>query len=159
MDWKQDTHKHIRRVRRLLRLFMVLLDARGSTHDLTKLQSPEAEVFEEFTPKLAGSTFGSDEYKGFLADMKPALDHHYECNRHHPEHFFDGVAGMNLVDLLEMFADWKAASERHEDGDIRRSIEINADRFGITNQLKAILLNTVVLLEGEENLDDSGAGG
>lgn len=155
MDWKQDTHLHIRRVRRLLRLFMVLLDKRGNTHDASKLQSPEAEVFEEFTPKLAGSTFGSDEYKGFLVDMKPALDHHYECNRHHPEHFQAGIAGMNLVDLLEMFADWKAASERHADGDIRRSIEINAERFRLSDQLKAILLNTVDLLEGGLDGDDA----
>jgi len=39
------------------------------------------------TPKLAGSTYGSEEYKAFLGQMKPALDHHYAVNDHHPEHF------------------------------------------------------------------------
>ena len=31
-------------------------------------------------------TYGSDEYKACLTEMKPALDHHYAANRHHPEH-------------------------------------------------------------------------
>lgn len=41
-----------------------------------------------------------------------------------------------------MFADWKAAGERHADGDILRSIEVNAKRFGIGEQLTQILYNT-----------------
>ena len=116
--------------------------------------------------------------------MKPALDHHYAVNSHHPEHFrlwrcdvclrvfqdppldgrcphcreddvngevvFErpltphvGVEGMTILDVMEMLADWKAASERHATGDIRKSIEINASRFKIGDQMKAILLNTL----------------
>ena len=41
-----------------------------------------------------------------------------------------------------MFIDWKAASERHDDGDIFRSIEINKNRFGISEQLCKIFKNT-----------------
>lgn len=37
---------------------------------------------------------------------------------------------MCLLDLIEMLADWKAATERHADGDLKRSIEQNANRFG-----------------------------
>jgi len=44
--------------------------------------------------------------------MKPALEHHYALYRHHPEHFQNGIDDMNLIDLVEMFADWKASSER-----------------------------------------------
>lgn len=74
--------------------------------------------------------------------MKPALDHHYAHNRHHPEHFPDGIRGMSLLDLVEMLADWKAATERHADGDLARSIEINQARFGYGDELKVVLRNT-----------------
>ena len=35
-----------------------------------------------------------------------------EQNRHHPEYYEDGIAGMTLVDLEEMLSDWEAASHR-----------------------------------------------
>ena len=97
----------------------------------------------KFTPKLKDATYGSEEYKGFLSEMKPALDHHYGHNRHHPEFFVRGLRGMNLVDVLETFCDWWASSKRHADGDIRRSIEINQKRFGMSDDLTDIFLNTV----------------
>jgi hypothetical protein len=81
---------------------------------------------------------------GFLRDMKPALDHHYANNRHHPEHFGEeGIDGMNLFDVLEMFIDWTASTRRHADGDIAKSIEINKKRFGMSDQLAQIFRNTV----------------
>jgi hypothetical protein len=88
--------------------------------------SPEVRVFDEFTPKLKTSTYGSDEYEGYLEAMGDGLKHHYAYNRHHPEFFSgDGVDGMALVDLIEMLPDWKAATERHEDGDLAKSVEIH----------------------------------
>jgi hypothetical protein len=50
---------------------------------------------------------------------------------------------MKLFDVLEMLMDWKAASERHADGDIRRSLVINTDRFKLSPQLVSILANTI----------------
>ena len=141
-----ETFRHIERVRNLLSACVVELLKRGELHDQTKLESPEVEVFAEYTPKLAGSTYGSDEYKGFLDAIKPALQHHYAHNRHHPEHHRNGVDDMNLLDIVEMLCDWKAASERHNDGNIRKSIEINANRFGLSPQLVKILENTSDLL-------------
>ena len=94
-------------------------------------------------------TDGSPEYNAMLAQLKPALDHHYQHNRHHPEHFKNGIKDMNLVDLVELICDWKAASLRHADGNIRKSIEKNQDRFGYSDELKQILMNTVELLELE----------
>jgi hypothetical protein len=55
---------------------------------------------------------------------------------------------MSLVQLTEMLCDWKAATLRHKDGDIRRSIEQNQQRFGYSDEVKRILLNTLPLLEG-----------
>jgi len=42
--------------------------------------------------------------------------------------------------------DWKAASVRHNDGNILKSIEHNRTRFGIDSQLADILVNTVQAL-------------
>jgi hypothetical protein len=141
-----ETFRHIERVRNLLNACVVELLKRGELHDQTKLESPEVEVFAEYTPRLAGCTYGSDEYKGFLEAIKPALQHHYAHNRHHPEHHEHGVNDMNLIDLVEMLCDWKAASERHNDGNIKKSIEINTDRFGLSWQLAKILENTADVL-------------
>jgi hypothetical protein len=82
--------------------------------------------------------------------MKVGLDHHYAANTHHPEHYPDGIQGMNLLDVLEMLCDWKAATMRHNNGDIRKSIEINQQRFGYSDELKTLLLNTLALLETDE---------
>lgn len=315
-----DTFRHIERVRNLLNACIVELLRRGELHDQSKLTNPEVALFTEFTPKLAGSTYGSPEYEEFRRQMGPALEHHYANNRHHPEFYrstenwrpVDGYEGcyevstfgnvrsvrksgkilvlnvtpkgylrialaregvqknfmvhrlvasafiandnekpevnhkdgdkknnrvdnlewvttsenlihayetglksptvkyvvtcdtldvttfgcekmekelrsrgykkasasgiwnaanrcgrhldlefsatafeewmnspvndMNLVDLLEMICDWKAASERHNNGNIRKSIEINADRFGMSPQLTKIFENTADLL-------------
>jgi hypothetical protein len=143
MDSRPETQKHIDHVRGLLREAALALKERAEGHDRSKLESPEVEVFDEVTPKLHGLTYGSPEYKQALKEMSPALEHHYGENRHHPEHFKGGVSGMNLIDLLEALCDWKAATLRHKDGSIVTSLKHNAERFGISDQLLAILKNTV----------------
>lgn len=153
-DSRPDTYAHIQQVQRLLGIVIRDFVRRAEAHDQSKLVSPEVETFDEFTPKLGTSTYGSDEYKGFLAAMAPALAHHYAANSHHPEHYPNGIAGMNLLDVLEMICDWKAATLRHTNGDIRKSIEINQARFGYSDELKAILLNTLPLIEGKRRTDD-----
>ncbi len=75
--------------------------------------------------------------------MKVALDHHYAQNRHHPEHYKNGIDDMTLVDLVEMLCDWKAATLKHNDGNILRSLEINSKRFNMSPQVYNILKNTV----------------
>lgn len=139
------TMRHIERVRNLLGGMIAELLVRARDHDQSKLQQPEVALFTEFTPKLAAVTYGSPDYEAFRKAMGPALSHHYANNRHHPEHWKNGVDDMNLIDVLEMECDWKAASERHNDGNIRKSIEINAERFGLSVQLRKILENTADL--------------
>lgn len=141
-DSRQDTIDHIARVGQLLIMFATDLQTRAAKHDRSKLESPEKEIFDEMTPKLKGSTYGSDEYKEFLVAMKPALDHHYANNSHHPEHYPGGVNDMDLLDVVEMLIDWKAAGERHADGNIGNSIAINSNRFKLEPQLATILYNT-----------------
>ncbi len=143
------TWEHIDLVMRLLASAQIELMRRQFTHDRSKLVAPEVSSFTEMTPKLAASTYGSEEYKQTLKHMQPAIDHHYACNRHHPEFFEAGVDGMNLFDVLEMLIDWYAACKRHKDGDINKSIEINIDRFGLSPQLTSILRNTLPWIEDE----------
>jgi len=142
-----ETKAHIANVQKFIDVFIEALNRRSVNHDFTKLEDPELSLFTKYTKLLATCTYGSDEYKKFLAELKPALDHHYAINRHHPEHFPDGIEGMNLIDLVEMFCDWKAATLRHRDGNLLKSVDINTDRFNIDPQLSKILENTVELFD------------
>ena len=143
-DSTQDTLAHIRRVQELLSEAINNFCKRMIAHDISKTQEPEKPIFDEMTSKLKSSTYGSPEYNGFLKHMKVALDHHYANNSHHPEHYENGIKDMSLFDIMEMLIDWKAATERHADGDLRKSIEINQERFGYGDELKSILIATAV---------------
>ena len=149
-DSRKETIKHIKRVGYYLNVCKKEIVKRAKRHDYDKIHdSTEKSLFDEYTPKLKGCTYGSDEYKTFLKGLKEGLDIHYKNNRHHPEHFKNGIKDMNLIDLIEMICDWKAASERHADGNVYKSIEINQERFGYSDELKAILENTISFLLGE----------
>jgi hypothetical protein len=114
-DSRPDTHEHIAQVRGLVLGVAADLTERAHRHDRSKLAPPEVEVFDRVTPLLKDSTYGSDEYKGFLADMGEGLAHHYAENDHHPEHFDCGIKEMDLIQLTEMLCDWIAATRRHTD--------------------------------------------
>ncbi len=141
-DSAVDTLLHIKRVNSLHLQACAELMKRAQHHDDSKLKNPEKPFFDSETPKLAGLTYDTPEYEESRRILKPALDHHYAHNSHHPEHYKEGINDFDLFDLLEMFFDWKASSERHHDGNILQSIEKNADRFGISPQLIRILNNT-----------------
>jgi hypothetical protein len=139
---------------------------RALAHDLSKLDTPEVEVFDEFTPKLAEIAYGTPEYEACRQAMGVALEHHYAHNAHHPEHHAGGIYSMTLLDLIEMLVDWKAASERHKkrpptpaapgrpdapkyDSNIHRSIDLNRERFGYDDNLASILHATAAELFGD----------
>lgn len=149
-DSELDTIKHMSSVRTKLNHFAIELIKRGECHDNSKLGDIEKPLFDKCTERLKSLTYGSKEYKDSLDELGIALKHHYENNRHHPQHFENGVNGMNLLDLVEMFFDWSAAVERHDSGDIFKSIEINKKRFGISEQLSQIFRNTAQKSINEE---------
>jgi len=174
---KKETIEHINQVRVLLYKIIIELKHRLKNHDESKLSEAELPGFAKYTEKLKDCTYGSEEYKQNLSEMKPYLDHHYTDNRHHPEHFKKYVCNgcfkeyeeqkpnvcticgysqmqeecdisqMNLVDLIEMICDWTAATKRHADGDIHMSIELNQERFGYPDMLKRIFHKTVKFLK------------
>lgn len=146
-DCIRDTKEHISQVREFMLMFAQELIQRALVHDQSKLESPEVEIFTEYTPKLRNSTYGTDEYKKNLEGMKWALEHHYMNNSHHPEHYEGGIKDMTLADIVEMMCDWKAATLRHADGDIYKSIGINKERFGYSDDLYHIFRNTALMFE------------
>lgn len=141
-----QTREHIAAVARLLHVMAKELLDRCDRHDLSKLESPEVEGFTRMTPALAATEYGSAENDANKTALGDALAHHYAVNRHHPEHFKNGVNDMNLIDVIEMFCDWKAAGGRHKSGNIRKSIDINRTRFRLSDQLVNIMENTIDLV-------------
>lgn len=141
-DSRPDTLLHIHRVAGLLQGVRRNLDHRARAHDASKLVAPEKEAFDHCTRALARAEYGSQEYDDAKARLGDALAHHYAVNDHHPEHYTDGVAGMSLMAVMEMLADWKAAVERAKDGSLERAIEINAERFDLSPDLVQVLFNT-----------------
>jgi hypothetical protein len=149
-ECKLKTIEHINLVRKYIRFFTDKLTDRGEKHDASKLTEDELPYFAEHTDKLNEIEYGSEEYKAELEALKPALEHHYASNTHHPEHFQNGIEDMTLWDIVEMFCDWKASTKRQRAGNILKSIDINAERFDIEPQLKQILINTAKMMEDYE---------
>lgn len=144
-DSTADTREHIGKVQARLHECTNNLIVRAERHDASKLREPEKSAYDALM--LFKSThdmvYGSADYAEGLKILGPALDHHYQVNDHHPQHTPNGIAGMSLLGLVEMLADWKAAGERYKDGSITQSLAHNKERFGLSDQLFAILENTV----------------
>jgi len=140
---RRELLEHVLNIQRFLGIIIAELEKRGEEHDVSKTLPPEFEYFLENIPALNCAAYGTEEYRQILKGMRPAIEHHNKSNRHHPEYFDNGVNGMNLVDLIEMVCDWKAASLRGSGGDINKSVMLCSERFGISPQLTQIILNTV----------------
>jgi len=119
------------------------LDRRAAVHDASKFEEPERSIFAANTTKLAKTEYGTPAYQELLNEVQPAITHHYSKNTHHPEHWPNGVNGMDLLDVMEMLADWAAAVKRNKNGNVHKSIQVNRERFGLSDQLVSILENTV----------------
>jgi len=141
-----NIESHIKEVESLMYSVAKKIGQRAHNHDASKLEQPELDLFAEWGPKLKQMEYGSEEYKSALVQMGTALKHHYENNRHHPEHYDNGVDGMTLVDLVEMVCDW-IISSRRAGGHCLDSLEHNRKRFNLSPQLVRIIANTVDILE------------
>ena len=138
-----ETFKHVKKVQEYMNLFIKDLINRSENHDNTKFEEPERSGFAKHTAELSKIEYGSEEYKNNLDKLKPVIEHHYSKNRHHPEHWPNGIKDMTISDLVEMLSDWASATERNLNGNLRKSIEINAEKYKMTPQLRQILENTV----------------
>lgn len=139
---EQDTREHIGKVRYHMATILAILAERSNAHDLSKLEEPELSGYEGLSTALQGLTYGTPEYRAAFAPFKEVIQHHYASNRHHPEHWANGIADMSLLDIIEMLADWKAASERGG-GDFKHSLEVSIARFHFDDdRIGEILTNT-----------------
>lgn len=138
-NFKTLFHK-IQVFRFMFKVILVLFK-RSIVHDFSKFSKHEAKHFAN-AKKLKDLEYGSIEYKKYIKNtLKIALDHHYANNSHHPEYHKNGINDMSLLDQIEMLCDWKAASLRTKDGDVKKSIEYNQDRFGYNNETKNKYIN------------------
>lgn len=146
------TRKHMQRVSELLGEAAIELIRRAAAHDTSKLEAIELEPLQRMQDLIeteGQAPFGSDEYKRRTAMLGDMLAHHYANNSHHPEHYENGVDGMDLFDLVEMFFDWKAASERGEESAM--NLAAACERFCVSPQLHSILANTAARLGYKTN--------
>lgn len=137
------TTRHIARVNELLITAAAELCVRGRDHDMSKFEEVELGPLTEMQKIIdrdGQAAYQSDEYKRRTAMLKPMLEHHYRHNSHHPEHYEHGVDGMDLFDIVEMFFDWKAASEHNKDSAM--GITTACERFRVSPQLQKIFENT-----------------
>ncbi len=140
---REVTQKHVDRVKELLDGAAAEITRRGQVHDKSKFEDVELEPLQRMQDLIDAegqAPYGSPEYKRRTALLGPMLEHHYANNSHHPEHYEDGVDGMDLFDVMEMFFDWKAASERGEESAM--NIQAAAERYGVNPQLMRIMQNT-----------------
>lgn len=134
---------HVVSVQKSLNSFASELIERGRIHDASKFSDPELSGFAENVDNASDIVYGSDEHSKKMNEMRVIIDIHHTNNRHHPEHWGDGVNEMTLLDILEMLADWKTASAQYKDGDLLKSVEINCKKYKVDDQLKRIILNTI----------------
>lgn len=140
---KFRTMRHIETVRNHLNIFLREIIDRQEKHDQSKLEHPELKYTEQYHGKLRLVKYNSKAYKQLANKMREGITFHVKKNSHHPEYYNAGIIGMDLLDLIEMLCDWKAAGMRRKDGCLLRSLDINREKHGISPQLYWILRNTI----------------
>lgn len=123
--------------------FCIKLIWRGIWHDWSKYSGAERTGFIKYTPLLKQVNVDDPKYQEYRTALAECLKHHYSKNSHHPEHYINGVDGMNLADLVEMWCDWQAAVKRHKNGNPKDSLKYCKTRFNISEQLNSIMENTL----------------
>lgn len=138
------TLKHKALVFSYILRFCCKLIYRAIVHDISKFGVYEGSSYGRHLPEFKTVKYGSVEYEEILKRFQPAIDHHYSKNRHHPQHFKDGYTGMNLLDLSEMFFDWKAASMKKIGTEsLEKSLSINIARFNMSDDISKIMHNSL----------------
>lgn len=132
-------------------LIKILLD-QVNEHDNSKLEEPEISLFSSNIAIFTNENeYLSVEYKELIKQIDEGIQHHYSKNRHHPEHFENGINDMNIIDILDMLFDWMASNKIYKNNfnEIEKMIKKQQDRFDIDPQLISILINTAKILVTE----------
>lgn len=124
--------EHVERVAALLEDFAEVLRERAESHDKSLGESPERELFERGYEVLENAEEGTGLYFDATQLISAGMEHHFLRNSHHPEHYPNGIYGMDLVDVVEMFCVWLAADE----------VEDQSISYDLGLELALVLSNT-----------------
>lgn len=134
---------HIENVKRRLLRFSQILWERGIQHDKSKLEEPEYSLWCKMDeePRFP---YGSKEYEEKVSRWRFLFNLHFKKNRHHPEHFkLKDYDDKDLIDLIEMLCDWLGYRDNISYAAASRLVSNQCDRYGFSEELKDILLNTL----------------
>jgi hypothetical protein len=141
-----DTIKHILKhresVRNKLNFLASELDKRAEKHDESKLMQPELNWLIQMD-KEPRYQYGTPEYFDKMKKWQKFFKHHYAENRHHPDHFQNGIYDMNIVDICEYITDIISYYDEMHVDDALKTLETQKERFGFDEQLYQILKNTL----------------
>lgn len=133
---------HVACVRKRMTACIENLQHRLLEHDASKLVEPERSAYEGLNEALEGLEYGTDAYRQALrGHLGSALQHHYQHNSRHPEHYPNGIVGMSLFDLLEMLCDIRAVCD--ENGKVTIDLHVNKRIQNMSEDVYAILCNTL----------------
>lgn len=145
---KEYIEKHISNVRTRIHTMIKVLEKRALLHDRSKLENPEYALWKKMDEEPR-YPYGSKEYFDKIERNKEVFNLHYFYNRHHPEHYADGILDMTLIDLLEMLCDWLGYRKDISYAEAETIIKQQMNKYGLTKEdgtygeLELILLNTL----------------
>lgn len=145
-----DTIQHVSEVQENIEEFASDLKKRAIAHDRSKFADPEFSVFVSTRPEFKKANYGTPEYQAVVDAAIVGVNHHYSLNRHHTAHFPNGIKDMNLLDVLEMMADWRAASRRSPDLSFKDSLPRAFKKYEMDETLQRLILNTIDYLGWQE---------
>ena len=134
---------HISRVRRHINTFIQLLIRRAEKHDKSKLEEPELSWWKEMD-KEPRYPYGSKEYEQKLKRWSKVFKHHYQYNRHHPEHYEYGISEMTLIDIVEMMCDWLGYKDTTTVTEALKVCDEQMARYDISEELRQVIFNTLL---------------
>jgi len=142
-DSTRDTAAHIAEVQQNMSILIQALRGRSEIHDASKYTPEEKSQLDAALPSVKKERYGSNEYILAKKGLEQFLHLHHSRNTHHPEHYKNGIAGMDILDIVEMICDWKAANTSEDNVSFNEAIEISIARFEIGDQLAQIIRNTI----------------
>ena len=136
-----ETLEHILKVSNNINKIIKQLIDRIEKHDKSRLQQEELKEYSDLLIKLKTSDITSEAYQKLLVDYNYIIKLHEKRNRHHPEFHYKGIAGMNLIDILEMLADWVAV---HPKQTLWKELPVLKEKYQLDDQLFSIIKNTLL---------------
>lgn len=141
-----DTLMHVAEVQERLEDMIHDLRKRGLCHDRTKFQELEFDTFCRTRPRFKGVKFGTPDYDAVVEEAREAVEHHHHHNRHHTTYYDGGIEDMNLLDVLEMLADWRAAARRSKGQSFEESLPKAFERYNVPEVLREMIGRTIQYL-------------